>query len=1787
MALNFNTNPYYDDFNEDKNFHRILFRPGRAVQARELTQSQTILQNQVDRFGKHVFKEGSRVTGGETFDETVISVKLQPTFGNTTIDISNYDGYFAVANSSNAVYKIKKAEVADTVDPNTLFLLFIKGTGRLSSNANSAVSNSETLRVYSSGDLSAANLVGNVLTSSTETSFTGRLFSINEGVFFTNSCFVKNAAQSVVVSKYSNNANVSVGFDVTESIVTSSSDSSLLDPAIGASNYIAPGADRYKIALTLSAKEIVDESIPDLTTSNYIEIARYREGILVKDTRTSIYSVLDETLARRTYDESGNYRVDGLDPKIPAEKFSSSANTTFALDISPGKAYVKGYEIETIGTTSLSVNKARATESVSGYDVPAYYGNYFYITTANGEIINFSTAEKLELHRNVGAFSASTKIAEAYPKNLEYVSGNGSSSTYKLQLFNIVKTSNTPIDLTRAIIAGNSTSVNATCNISNSSVITRTIAGTNYSYSNVINLASSTGVTIGMEVSGTNISFPTYVTAINGNDITVSGNPVGNNTLQSLTFRSAFLTDTNYDASVFEASYDVIKEFSQVNYNAKRVFKSVSFTAGIASVQTNDGTERFKDVSGANLQRNYAICIRTGGTGSFPNFTWVNLSAGSYISVPSPSPGSPATLNINLGDGTFNGTADILTTLDITAAARRTKTLSTGNRKFFTVLDSANTFSLGVADVINVSAIYIASGSNTANANANVNVVGSFDIDYGQRDSFYDHATIKLKNGASVNIGNTLVIFDRYTHSGTGFFDTLSYPTYNTIPTYTKTDGTIIDLRDSIDFRPIRTANASSNVYSNLSMSFASQQIVDSLIGSVDVDVEYYLARNDKVVLRKNGAFAVVEGVSALNNPPIPNDEVDAMTLYTLKIDPYTYGTSNVNLNIESNKRYTMKDIGALDNRLTRVEYYTALNLLEKDIASSTYYDDQNNLLFNNGFIVDSFKGHSIGDVFNTDYKCSIDYDNEILRPRFESNGTSLLLSSNTLTATGNLLTLSYTSVPYITQNIASETVNVNPFNVVGFIGYVRLEKDVASWVDFSTRPDVVINNDNGLDNYVYSNNFAGTKWNDWAVLGYAEETNIVYTYYSTSGQSVQTTTDGRVRQQDSAILENKLLNYVANTSINFELFGMRPNTEITVYLDSNQISSYLRAYNVTSASYTTESLVTNSNGYAKGRLTIPNEEAFKFTVGKNHLYFCDNRIDMRSVSTIAETYFYSANPPVVKPNQPVRNNPAVNNVGGGSSVYTPTSYDDSWKTTENSIAIQLQNNGTGGLRGTGGSGDFKDAVRDATNGAGWSAQPSYAAAVSAVTAASSLVDSLYSGISSRTGGADRDGYSYWVSVASSPGVDSAWVTAAFNAAAKSNGECVGKDPIAQTFFVNPFTNPNGIFVSNIDLYFATRDSAGIPVSVELRPTVNGYPDSERVIPGSRVTLNPSSVNLPSNPNIPVATTFTFDAPIYLEPGEYSFVVLSNSDQYTVYIGTIGQQRLDGVGPIVSQPYIGSFFKSQNASTWTPEQNSDICFILRQCRFTANTNQTAVLTPAALGYTQLYDVARVSVPYQSLSPSANISFELATKNNGASVLSDYVGIIPNSNILLDQRKTANAATDSNVKVTMTTTDSDVSPYLDVSRSSYIVIKNLLDSSAAANVTSYPETLSSGGGALSKYIMRKVTLNDGFDASAIRVYLQQNLPQGSSIQVYYRVLSATDSDKIENKPWSLMTQTGVSSVNQNASEYYDYEYKVNGVSYTSGDVTYTNFRTFAIKIVFYSTNPANAPTAKNLRAIALS
>jgi hypothetical protein len=185
------------------------------------------------------------------------------------------------------------------------------------------------------------------------------------------------------------------------------------------------------------------------------------------------------------------------------------------------------------------------------------------------------------------------------------------------------------------------------------------------------------------------------------------------------------------------------------------------------------------------------------------------------------------------------------------------------------------------------------------------------------------------------------------------------------IPQYIDNKGNKIELRDAIDFRPLRQDDAASNVYSNSAMTFTTNQIVDRRVGSADVDLNYYLSRIDKVVLGFDGQFRVIEGDSALNNPATPLDDPDSMTLYKLTLPPFTFQTSNVDIDIVKNKRYTMKDIGGIDDRLSRVEYYTALNLLESEVAGSTFFSNSNIELINNGFLVDDFKGHSIGDVLN------------------------------------------------------------------------------------------------------------------------------------------------------------------------------------------------------------------------------------------------------------------------------------------------------------------------------------------------------------------------------------------------------------------------------------------------------------------------------------------------------------------------------------------------------------------------------------------------------------------------------------------------------------------------------------------------------------------------------------------------------------------------------------------------------------------------------------------------------
>lgn len=154
-------------------------------------------------------------------------------------------------------------------------------------------------------------------------------------------------------------------------------------------------------------------------------------------------------------------------------------------------------------------------------------------------------------------------------------------------------------------------------------------------------------------------------------------------------------------------------------------------------------------------------------------------------------------------------------------------------------------------------------------------------------------------------------------------------------------------------------------------------------------------------------------------------------------------------------------------------------------------------------------------------------------------------------------------------------------------------------------------------------------------------------------------------------------------------------------------------------------------------------------------------------------------------------------------------------------------------------------------------------------------------------------------------------------------------DPLAQTFFT--YGVKGGCFITKMDIWFQSKDSA-LPVTLEIRNVVNGYPGPNKISKWSTVVLNPASVSVSNNSSL--ATTFTFDRPIYLaEDRDYCFVLLANSNKYNVWTSKFGDVSIETGKGIFEQPHIGSLFKSENNLTWTAEQTEDIKFKIYKAAF--------------------------------------------------------------------------------------------------------------------------------------------------------------------------------------------------------------------------------------------------------------
>ena len=447
-----NVSPYYDDFDTTDNFHRVLFRPGFAVQARELTTLQTILQDQIEKFGTHMFKEGAMVIPGQSgFTNEYYAVKLQSTFNSNPVSgyVNDYIGKTITGATSGVKATVIGFESATTTDPLTLF---VKYTATGTDNVSTTFSDNEQIQADGAVGGIVAGSSSAQLQASSATA-TGSAANVEEGVYFVRGQFVRVTAQRIVLDKYTNTPSYRVGLSITESLITPEVDTDLLDNAAGSSNVNAKGAHRLKITLTLAKLPIGSAEDGD-----FIELLRVNNGRIQEKTRNTEYSVLGETLARRTFDESGDYTVrpfgvdirESLDDGLNEGAYASGATTDdgattseslMAVQVSPGKAYVRGYEIETSSPLFIDVEKPRTTEEFKGAITPAEVGNFTKVTKVYGspDLSPFISGEVTEPYRTISLRDTATatrgqaaglEIGVARARAFEHRSGEDASNSH-------------------------------------------------------------------------------------------------------------------------------------------------------------------------------------------------------------------------------------------------------------------------------------------------------------------------------------------------------------------------------------------------------------------------------------------------------------------------------------------------------------------------------------------------------------------------------------------------------------------------------------------------------------------------------------------------------------------------------------------------------------------------------------------------------------------------------------------------------------------------------------------------------------------------------------------------------------------------------------------------------------------------------------------------------------------------------------------------------------------------------------------------------------------------------------------------------------------------------------------------------------------------------------------------------------------------------------------------------------------------------------------------------------
>jgi hypothetical protein len=1219
--LALNRAPYFDDYGSDKNYLKILFKPGRPVQARELNQIQSISQNQIESFANHIFKNGSKVSNARGSFNAKSYVRLQPLSPWKT-DVANPDGYpvdltpfkpgmrvYGVTSGIPAI--IVKTVEAENGDPPTLYIVY---TGTAVDGKTKFFIPGEVIKftdnngiaVYSA-KVKCPGCAGATIDPDTIAPCgQGQIFTIDEGIFYYEGMFIENARQDIVVSKYGEVANCKLGFDFVQTIVTSDDDMSLLDNALGYPNSTAPGADRYKVELVLTKRSLNQDD-----GENFILLATCINGAYRYLKTDSEYSDIMDMIAKRTYETNGNYTVSSFDLKFIEDKaesvgdpkgFSVTGDPDYVRAVvGPGVSYVRGYRFESLSDQFIQIKKARDTKKIASF------------------IKRFEDRTYIQL-RPLRSYSA-------YPNSVT-----------------------TPLNTDATI-------VNVYDGVFNGGVPGGNLIGS----FRVYDVMPVSG-TINHATPASRAVFKYYIYDLNmigTHKLSEGKSFVDSN--QTHGFKAEPSTDnvTIYNPGKTELIWKLdrtnaksLRSITDNNPNPPGSL-TIILRKKMSKQLNSEGTATFE--SGTNeyflpFDSTSTVAVLTAGDASAGLIYTIDLTGKCTATT--------TTLTVNLGTtidvGLQNPISVSGNTITLIHNVMKTNAQEDPKVAAEVIKDNLSptlsSILLGVTDAYQIEYVKQYNPNNLADE---IDITSKFTLDTGLHDWGYKQSSVKAIAGTATPVDRKWRIKVKYfghNNTGTmGFYTIDSYRdllssnvmSYDDGPVYTAVNKTEYPLFSCFDFRP----NILGGVFSGTSI---------PAINSTSIfDLEYYLGRIDLLCVNKEGIIYSKKGIPS-DDPTPPKMDENAMSLYEIHFKPYTYSTNDISVRYIENKRYTMRDIGRIEERVKNIEYYTALNLLEKSAQDMSIKDANGLDRFKNGFVADNFKDYQAADILSSDFRAALDRKSRELRPSFKARNKKLklLVGNSDAIYRGKMAMIDYDSVMVDEQPYATKSLSINPAFQFRKMGEMVLMPNNDVWSDVTRLPNLTVKIDTGVEALNQVAKAAGvfnTEWGSWAETNrtivsvdkrdvgsnkyHPEQGNVTLVTTTSGVTQTRTGTSRSVESRTDAydlgdrVTDVSIQPYMRSTSMAFFATKMKKNTDVWAFFDKKPVTEWTRSLMGSPG----EQLRTDAAGQIAGIFNCP---AGMFFTGDRELYLTnDEKLtgDPDEESTAASAKFFSGGLKVTK----------------------------------------------------------------------------------------------------------------------------------------------------------------------------------------------------------------------------------------------------------------------------------------------------------------------------------------------------------------------------------------------------------------------------------------------------------------------------------------------------------------------------------------------------------------------------